>query len=318
MGKNPLLFLAGVLVCSFSVAVFASPETKVCSCPRNLELNCGGDHVTYANHCIRECHGVGLLHDGPCADQEDQGSSVNEPSEVADTTEQPSITPSGEEDRPPKDAPKERKRLRGCACTRELRLNCGVDGVTYSNHCVRKCERVKLLHEGPCRGGPGRTLFSQQDDESENDALEEEEQRLQRTQSSHQHDDAENGARAEHEQRLKGCPCPLNLMLNCGVDGVTYDNHCLRRCRRVELKHEGPCEADEQKQLPVQHGDNEIDVPERRIEDLKDCACPLILTPNCGTDRKTYPNNCVRECAGVKLLHEGPCEGDTEEIWDDQ
>ncbi|XP_049799200.1 turripeptide Lol9.1-like [Schistocerca nitens] len=46
------------------------------------------------------------------------------------------------------------------------------------------------------------------------------------------------------------------------------------------------------------------------------CACPRIYRPLCGSDNKTYSNECVFECdkslgraaSDVRILHEGGCD----------
>ena len=39
----------------------------------------------------------------------------------------------------------------------------------------------------------------------------------------------------------------------------------------------------------------------------KPVICPKIFLPVCGCDGKTYPNDCVRQSAGVSLRHKGRC-----------
>ncbi|XP_033741264.1 serine protease inhibitor dipetalogastin-like [Pecten maximus] len=39
---------------------------------------------------------------------------------------------------------------RACACQMIHKPVCGADGETYGNDCMRKCNDVRLLHDGQC------------------------------------------------------------------------------------------------------------------------------------------------------------------------
>ncbi|XP_060068503.1 four-domain proteases inhibitor-like [Ylistrum balloti] len=39
---------------------------------------------------------------------------------------------------------------KACACQMIHKPVCGADGVTYGNDCMRKCNDVRLLHNGKC------------------------------------------------------------------------------------------------------------------------------------------------------------------------
>jgi len=42
-------------------------------------------------------------------------------------------------------------------------------------------------------------------------------------------------------------------------------------------------------------------------EAVKDCICTMQYDPVCGCDNKTYSNDCVAKCAGVKNWKKGEC-----------
>ena len=69
------------------------------------------------------------------------------------------------------------------------------------------------------------------------------------------------------------------------MDGKTYNNSCLMKCKSVSLNHNGQCK--------------------------KKCNCYLDFKWQvCGQDGKTYRNSCRMNCAGVKLKYSGKCKPD--------
>jgi len=99
------------------------------------------------------------------------------------------------------------------------------------------------------------------------------------------------------------CMCPAIHDPVCGMDGTTYGNECKLKCVDVEVWHPGPCEEEKKQQKLIQEGDEDTAEVERG-----DCMCPEIYAPVCGSDDKTYDNECELECAGAKLKDKGPCE----------
>merc|ERR1711976_22401 len=99
---------------------------------------------------------------------------------------------------------------------------------------------------------------------------------------------------------LLGCqkPCTRELNLMCGSDGVTYNNKCLfeiAACEanmEISIAHAGPCETTYRCQSK---------------------ACTREFRPVCGTDGKTYGNECMLRNAGCESnmqiikAHEGAC-----------
>ena len=192
----------------------------------------------------------------------------------------------------------ERARLALAACVREHcdicpcpdihDPVCGVDGKTYPNACEARCAGVEIAHPGECRSAcrcnadcPDRSVC------------------------------VEGACRP---------PCVLQCFAYtpvCGSDGRTYGcGDAEAACNGVEVLHRGECgrvcraDAD----CPV----GALCAAPRDCPDAcgcasfcQACACPRVVDPVCGVDRRTYLNACQARCARVEVAHRGACQTST-------
>jgi hypothetical protein len=109
------------------------PEPKrPCICARILKPVCGVDGETYGNPCQAKCDEVEIAKNCACDDTCE--SLVEEENADYDPEMIRQVIPS----RP------------RCACGRDYRPVCGVNGHTYSNGCMAECENAKIAHYCDC------------------------------------------------------------------------------------------------------------------------------------------------------------------------
>jgi len=139
---------------------------------------------------------------------------------------------------------------------------------------------------------------------------------------------------SSHEMECSNLPCPLmGLIPLCGSDGKTYYGRCdfsKARCyaakegEQLELSHWGSCDEEYPDLLvpvPYSNTPNRIKKDAKKADDSIDdgCgfACPLILSPICGSDDVTYDNHCsfdIAQCKAalegndLEIAHDGVCD----------
>ena len=125
-------------------------------------------------------------------------------------------------------------------CTREYNPQCGCDGVTYSNPCMRKIGNTPLQYPGAC----GTSTESERCSATgvkcdagficEGQLIFEDEQEVQLNSCT----DYPGGNCVP----APNASCPDTQNKVCGCDGQTFLNDCMRRAAQVPLAYVGECQ----------------------------------------------------------------------------
>lgn len=292
-----LLIIVTIVVLMHSTC---SAPPNGCVCTREYLPICGSDDTTYYNNCQFQCEKK--------RKEDLEIKSYGECDEA--------------DDLPIEDL---------CVCTDEYFPVCGSDEETYSNECLLNCEQRKkvnlsLKYVGECGKkieipdevqilpAPEEDCFCTEEyfpvcgsDEKtySNECLLNCEQRKRDDLKLKYLGECGKEVRIPDEiieniPVLKACACARVYSPICGNNDKTYANRCTFNCAKLRniklaIKSEGEC--NEFHILPI----------------FDECICPLLFLPICGSDGKTYANECLLICAqklrtDLTVKHFGVCE----------
>ena len=184
-------------------------------------------------------------------------------------------------------------------CSTLYAPECGCDGITYGNACMRRYSGESMLHPGEC-GSDACAPWLDPCPEGETCEV--------------------PPGMCDMDGVTGTCmpirdDCGFMWAPECGCDGVTYANVCERMRARAWIDHPGECGPDcGPDGLPSCDDGSFCEWPSGSCGEwgVGECmtvpeGCFDYEDPVCGCDGSTYSNDCYRQRAGVSLLHHGPC-----------